>query len=93
MPVILACFRCSALCLADGESWRLSTDDTVVVVKVQEATPVITQVGLARTDSNWLLGPAPEMLLPSVQQNGKATPTAWRFQGGSFDMKAGELVL
>ena len=91
--IVAACVCLPAWCLADGESWRLATDDTVVVVKVQEAAPVVTQVGLAKTDSNWLLGPTPEILLPSVGQNGKTAPTAWRFQGGSLDSHAGELVL
>jgi hypothetical protein len=93
LPLIAACVCHSTGCFADGESWRLTTDDTVVVVKVQDAMPVITQVGLAKTDSNWLLRPVPEILLPSVEQNGKAPPTAWQFQGGSFDSQAGELVL
>jgi alpha-galactosidase len=83
-----------ALCSSNDESWRLSTDDTTVVVEVQRGEPVVTLVGSARKDgSNWLLAPAPEVLLPSVTQQGSSLPTKWQFQGGTLDSKSGQLVL
>jgi len=93
VAALLACAGHVAWCSDSGESWRLTTDDTVVGVTVQKGTPEVTQVGLAGADSNWLLAPVPELLLPSVEQDGKTAPTAWQYQGGEFDGRTGELAL
>jgi hypothetical protein len=89
----LACAFLSARSSAGAESWRLATTDTVVVVALQGGIPTLTQVGCARTDSNWLSAPAPEALPASVGQAGQTFPAAWRYRGGSFDRRSGELEL
>jgi hypothetical protein len=76
-----------------AKSWRLATDDTVVAVTVQYGTPVVTQVGTVKDNSNWLLAPVPEVLLPSVTQKDSSVPTTWQYQGGDFDQQSGEMVL
>jgi hypothetical protein len=82
-----------AWCAESDKSWRLSTDDTVVVLTEQNGTPVLTQLGAAKDNSNWLPGPLPEILLPSVTQQGSSLPTKWQYQGGDFDAASGQLVL
>jgi hypothetical protein len=78
---------------AEESTWRLSTEDTTVVVSVQQGVPVLTELSSSRTGSNWLLGPVPEILLPAVTQRGASTPTKWQFAGGAFDPASGQLVL
>jgi alpha-galactosidase len=74
-------------------SWHLTTDDTAMVVAVQQGVPVVTELGSAKEKSNWLLGPAPEELPSSITQKGTATPVKWRFEGGQQDQKSGQLIL
>ncbi|MGH9544913.1 MAG: alpha-galactosidase [Terriglobales bacterium] len=94
--IVLGCAAISchlALASDADKSWRLSTDDTAVVVAVQDGMPVVTQLGSPKNDSNWLLGPVPETFLPTVTQQGSATTTKWRYEGGTFDAASGQLVL
>jgi hypothetical protein len=77
----------------DAMSWRLSTEDTAMVVAIQNGLPVVTQLSSTKNDANWLLAPAPEGLLPSVTQNGVPTKTQWIYQGGALDPDSGQLVL
>src|ERR1700685_3710071 len=54
-------------------SWRLSTDDTTMVVAVQQGIPAVTQLRSTKSGSNWLLAPAPEVLPSSIsQQNARS---------------------
>ncbi len=82
-----------AWCSDSEKSWRLSTDDTAVTITVAQGVPVITQLSSVKAASNWLLAPVPEVLLPSVTQQGTSTATKWQFEGGAFDPRSGELVL
>ena len=81
-----------AWCSGNDDSWRLSTDDTTMVVGVQKGMPVITQLGSSRTQSNWLAAPMPEKLLPSIMQGGVAVAADWKYVGGSYDDASGKLV-
>ena len=74
-------------------SWRLSTDDTAMVVAIQQGLPVVTQLSSTKSNANWLLAPAPEVLLPSVTQEGVAKATQWKYEGGALDPASGQLVL
>ncbi len=74
-------------------SWRLSTDDTTIVVAVQQGIPAVTQLRSTKSDSNWLLAPAPEVLPSSVSQQNAAVATKWQYDGGALDPQSGELVL
>ena len=94
--VVMVCVAISSnlvWCSNSAKSWRLSTDDTVVVVAEVNGTAVLTQLGAAKEDSNWLPAPVPELLLPSVTQGGSPFPTNWQYQGGDFDQQSGQLVL
>ena len=82
-----------AWCAESAKSWRLSTDDTVVVLTEQNGAVVLTQLGAAKDNSNWLPGPVSELLLPSVVQQGSSLPTKWQYHGGDFDQRSGQLVL
>jgi hypothetical protein len=73
--------------------WRLSTDDTAIVVEVQQGVSVVTWLGAKPGGSNWLLGSSPEVLLPAVTQQGKSVPTSWHFDGGALDPESGQLIL
>ena len=77
----------------DAMSWRLSTDDTAMVVAIQQGLPVVTQLGSTKGNSNWLLAPAREDFPSSVRQQGTELPTKWGYEGGALDPKSGELVL
>ncbi len=77
----------------DAMSWRLSTDDTAMVVAIQQGLPVVSQLGSTKGNSNWLLAPAREDFPSSVRQQGTELPTKWRYEGGALDPKSGELVL
>ena len=74
-------------------SWRLSTDDTAMVVAIQEGLPVVTQLSSTRSNANWLFAPATEVLLPSVTEEGIAKATQWKYEGGALDPASGQLVL
>ena len=66
-------------------SWRLSTDDTTMVVAVQQGMPAVTELRSTKSDSNWLLAPAPEVLPSSVTQQDAAVATKWQYEGGALD--------
>ncbi len=89
MALALACCN-PAFC---SDNWKLSTDDTSLVVEVQQGTAVVTQLGSAKGESNWLHAPAPEVLVPAVTQQGESVNTKWQYQGGDFDAQSGQLVL
>ena len=94
LVAFLANFSSLALCSDNEKPWRLTTDDTAVVIDVQQGAPVVTLIGSAKKDgSNWLLAPAPEVLLPSVTQQGSSLTTQWHYQGGTLDSQRGQLVL
>jgi hypothetical protein len=82
-----------ALSSDNQQSWRLTTDDTAMVVTVQEGLPVVTQLGSTKSNSNWLLAPAPELLPSSVTQQGVPVATKWQYEGGALDAKSGQLAL
>jgi hypothetical protein len=85
---------CNPIWGANNEnSWRLSTDDTAITVTVAQGVPVVTQLGTVNPASTWLVAPVPEVFLPSVTQNGSSLPTKWKYEGGAFDPKSGQLVL
>jgi len=91
--VVMVCVAISSnlvWCSNSAKSWRLSTDDTVVVVAEVNGTAVLTQLGAAKDNSNWLPAPVPELLLPSVTQGGSPLPTNWQYQGGDLDLGGGE---
>src|SRR5580704_12580964 len=74
-------------------SGRLSTDDTTIMVAVQQGIPVVTQLRSTKSGSNWLLAPAPEVLPSSVSQQNAAVATKWQYEGGALDPQSGQLVL
>lgn len=77
----------------NATSWRLSTDDTTMIVAVQQGMPVVMQLSSAKSHSNWLLAPAPEVLPSSVIQQGNSLATKWQYKDATFDPKSGQLVL
>ena len=77
----------------DTLSWRLSTDDTVMVVAMQQGLPVVTRLGSTKNDSNWLLAAAREDFPSSVTQQGNDLPMRWQYEGGQLEPKTGQLVL
>jgi hypothetical protein len=83
----------SAWCSGTDDSWRLSTDDTTMIIAVQKGIPVITQLGSSRTQSNWLAAPMSEKLLSSITQGGSAAVAKWKYVGGFYDEASGKLVL
>jgi hypothetical protein len=96
LPVVIVCMinALTLVCSAeDAVSWRLNTDDTTMVVAVRQGVPVVTELSSTKRNSNWLLAPAPEALLPSVTQQGVSLTTQWRYEGGGLDPKSGQLVL
>ncbi|HEX4426256.1 MAG TPA: alpha-galactosidase [Terriglobales bacterium] len=92
MACTLTCWH-SALGANNPSSWRLSTDDTTIVVEVQQGIPVLTWLGAKSGGTNWLLGTSPETLLPEISQHGSSTKTSWTFDGGAFDSQSGQLIL
>ena len=82
-----------AWCSDKDNSWKLTTDDTAIVVSVRQGVPVVTQLSSVRGNSNWLQEPAPEILLSSVEQQGSPSATKWQYQGGTFNSQSGQLVL
>src|SRR5271170_4210107 len=96
LVIVITCIvNCCNLawCFDVDKSWNLSTDDTVLTVTVQQGTPVITQLGSVKGQSEWLLAPVSEMLLPSVTQQGSSLATRWQYEGGAFNPESGQLVL
>jgi len=74
-------------------SWRLNTDDTTMVVAVQQGIPAVTELRSTKSGSNWLLAPAPEALPSSITQQDAAVATKWQYEGGALDPQSGQLVL
>jgi hypothetical protein len=93
---LIACLTsCWTLSFASDnqDSWRLSTDDTVVIVAVQQGVPVVTMLGQSKGESNWLLAPAPDTLLPLVTLQGHSISTKWQYKGGTLDTQTAQLTL
>lgn len=85
---------CNLAWSSEGDkSWNLSTDDTALTVAVQQGMPVVTQLSSVKGGAEWLLAPAPEVLLPSVIQQGSPLTTKWQYEGGAFNPESGQLVL
>src|ERR1700721_4496508 len=74
-------------------SWRLNTDDTAMGGAIQQGLPVVTELNSTKGGANWLLAPVPEVLLPTITQQGVSTPTNWKYEGGALDPASGQLVL
>ena len=94
--IVITCIvTCCKLALGSDadKSWNLSTDDTALTVTVQQGITVITQLSSAKGGSKWLFAPVPEILLPSVTQQGSSLTTKWQYEGGAFDPESGQLVL
>jgi hypothetical protein len=89
--LVMCLVSCCQVALA--EQWRLGTDDTSLVITVQDGKPVLTELATTKSGSNWLQAPVPEVLLPGVTQNGAASKTNWKFEDGKFDDSSGQLVL
>jgi hypothetical protein len=77
----------------NATSWRLSTDDTTMVVALQEGIPAISQLSSTKTGASWLLAPAPEILPSSVILQGAPVAIKWQYDGGALDPQTGQLVL
>ena len=96
MPLV-AVFLLSTWGVAQGaetqNSWSLNTDDTTVVVAIQDSTPAIVKVSSKKDAQNWLLAPFPETLPSSITQQGNTKEAKWQYAGGDFDAKSGQLVL
>jgi hypothetical protein len=89
---VVSCWNIAQSSDSDN-SWHLSTDDTAIVVTVQQGIPVVTRLGSPNDSSNWLGAAAPEALLPSVMQEGSSVTTKWQYEGGSIEQQSGHLVL
>ncbi|MGC2402583.1 MAG: alpha-galactosidase [Acidobacteriaceae bacterium] len=96
LPFVVA-FAIGAQSIAWGyqgaTSWRLSTDDTTMVVAVQQGVAQVTSLGSTKSDANWLLAPAPEVLPSSVIQQSNTISTRWQYDGGALNPQNGQLVL
>jgi hypothetical protein len=77
----------------DARSWRLSTDDTAMVVAIQQDVPVVNELSSTKGGVHWLAAPTPEVLLPTITQQGASTATHWKYEGGALDPTSGQLVL
>jgi Melibiase/Glycosyl hydrolase family 36 C-terminal domain len=77
----------------NARTWHLSTDDTTLVVAVEQGVPVVTHLGSVKDNFNWLLAPVPESLPPAITQQGASLATAWKYEGAAFDTRTGRLVL
>jgi hypothetical protein len=75
------------------ETWHLRTDDTALTLEARQGKVLLTELGSASHDENWLVAPVSETLLPSVAQQGVATATSWRYEGATKDAASSELVL
>lgn len=96
MPLV-AVFLLSVCGVAQGaetqNSWSLNTDDTTVVVAIQDGMPTIVKLSSRRDAQNWLLAPARETLPSSITQHGNTKEVQWQYVGGDFDAKSGQLML
>ncbi len=91
--VVLFLLLSNALIAETNDSWRLNTEDTVIVVALQNGAPAITLLSSSRSEINWIATPVREDFLASVSAQGSVFPTDWRFADSSFDRAAGTLKL
>ena len=59
-------------------TWHLQTADTDLTLEARQGKVVLTELGSAGHDENWLVAPVSETLLSSVTQQGAETATATR---------------
>jgi hypothetical protein len=83
----------SARAAAEDSTWHLQTDDTTLTLEARQGKVVLTQLGSAGHNENWLVAPVFEILLKSVTQQGAETPTDWQYERATQDEASGELVL
>jgi hypothetical protein len=91
--LLAACGSKLAQASTGDETWHLRTDDTALTLEARQGKVLLTELGSASHDENWLEAPVSETLLPSVAQQGVATATSWRYEGATKDVASGELVL
>ncbi len=90
---LLVSFAAIVSAMSAAGSWPLSTDDTAVVVAVEQQRPVLKWLGMKGGRINWLPSGAPEILPAAVGWQGRSTPASWKFQGGSLDSGGRKLTL
>lgn len=78
---------------AQNDSWRLSTDDTVLVVSVKSGAPVVTYLGSRQSKANRIAAPLPEKLLSAVLLQGSSVTTDWKYADSAYDEPSGKLTL
>ncbi len=74
-----------------GNSWRLATADTEVVLEVVDGWPVLQTLRSTSTRRNWLASPLRESLMKTVIVDGSSKDMAWRFTGAELDARGEEL--
>lgn len=79
---------------AVGESrWNLATDDTLVTVGVSNHRPTLIRLASSRGPHNWVAHEAALPLMDRVWVGPREVPTAWAFERGEWNGRAGTLTL
>src|SRR5258708_27915861 len=73
--------------------WRLATEDTQIVVSVENGRPVLKVLSSKTSGHNWLSAPLKENLMERVEVSGVPVSTNWKFEGGALDSKGEQLIL
>ncbi len=73
--------------------WRLATEDTEIVLSVQNGWPVLTELTSTGPEHNWLSSPCRETLMRGALLDGVSRNTDWKFEGADWDAQSGELTL
>src|SRR5437867_8342561 len=79
--------------LGPVNSWRLSTDDTEIVISAKGGWPVLEALTSSKRRSNWLSSPVRESLMKSVIVNGVSKDLDTKFERADLDSKGQELTL
>jgi Melibiase/Glycosyl hydrolase family 36 C-terminal domain len=92
--VIPDCQALTAVSLSEKvSSWTLSTDDTLLTLSVEDGRPALRTLRSKVGNDNWLHGSPKEELMETVEVNGSAVKTDWKFQGADLDNKKEQLTL
>lgn len=80
-------------CNEGGNTWTLSTADTVAVIEVLNDQPVILKLSSRADKHNWASKPMAVGLMAKVWSGRQELATDWKFERGVLDKSSGKLVL
>ena len=94
LPVLTFALITIGVLAADSRAaWELSTDDTHIVMDVENNAAVVKALGVPGVEHNWAACPMAIPLMPKAWIGNREIAAQWKFQNGIVDRFAHTLML